>query len=298
MYGVGDAFRNEARSIMETMGLVESPLFRDVSTILERELSQPIKLQMRLDASFLAVVVRSLLPDLRARLYALLGSHSIDFPVASGCENIARAFPHAEWGLKAALSGELPHAKLSLEKSLSREEALEALRIVDIPHGSSVEALDALQSMTGEGTVRRMSFSPGKPIRVEVFSEWDPGPGGGTRIARVLGGLTGMFVDADLDALVEADRELVHFGRQAFVLGLDSRGIRKGLKVEYSNVPVDVIAPLLGKFTQAPMFAIRRLQIAQRELGLNTLDHLSIRLRAGRPAHLTAYFARSYVSVA
>jgi hypothetical protein len=200
--------------------------------------------------------------------------------------------------LKAAISGDLPHAKLSLERILTREETLEALRILDIPRGSALQALEALEEMTGHSEVRRISLSPGKPIRVEIFAEHDPVPGGGARIPGIFGAMTGLLEDADLLALVEAERDLVHNGRQAFVLGLDSRGIRKGLKVEYANVPADVVGPLLHALTSAPMFAERRLHIAQRLLAPSTLDHLSVRLRSGRPAHITGYFARSYVAVA
>ena len=298
MFGVGQAFRGEAKRLMETMGLVESPLFKDVSTLFERELSQSLTMQLRFDASFLAVLVRSDAPDLRSRLYSLLGSHNIDFPVASGCENIAREFPHSQWGLKAAISGELPHAKLSLDRVLDRDEVLEALAILDIPKGSSIQALEALEEMTGTTQIRRLSLSPGKPIRVELFAEHDPTPGGSARIPQVLGAMTGLTDDPDLASLVRLDRDLVQHGKQAFVVGLDSRGIRQGLKVEYANVPTEGVEPLLAEMTSAPMFAQRRLQIARRELSIPFLDHLSVRLRSGRPAHLTGYFARSHVSVA
>ena len=298
MHPAGTTFRKELGVLMEALAISPGDWYPNVATLFEHELSHPIKVQLRLDASFLAVVARSHLASVRSRLYRVLGDEFLDFQVASACENVSKRFPEAAWLVKLSLSGQGPHAKLALDRRLDLTELEGVLECLKVPVDKGISATAALLDSVGVDTVRRVSASPGRPIRVEVYAEHEAEPGGGASVIEALAAQTGLEGDSALAALREHHQTMCRYGQQRYTIGFDENGLRNGLKIEYADVPAADLGVLIDALIPAPTMARRRLQVVGRTLALKVLDHVSVRLRSELPVHMTAYFNRSYAAVA
>jgi hypothetical protein len=298
MYDIGGVVRDEMEALMKHLALPASPWWDHVPTAFEPELSHPTQVQLRLDSSFLALVLRSHFSSLRHRCYQLLAERSLSFAVASGCERISRRHPDAAWLLKLGVTGNEPHAKLYFDLRHNLEELGDMLLDLGLDQATGLRAAEGLLAATGAEKLRCLSVAPGRPLRAELYVSRPPEPGGAANSLRALGRLVGMESDETFEALVELHPRLSLAGRQRYAVGVDGDGLRDGIKVSYADVDAGGVAALLDALTPAPVMARRRFVIANRELASEGLDHVSVRLRSGRPAHITAYYNRSYAAVA
>ncbi len=296
---VSKAFCADSRRLMAALGVSESPWLEQAGELFESELSGHVQYQVRLDASFVGLVLRSTGGDIRAHLYSLLAERLLDFQVASRCEDLAKGFPDAPWLGKVSLSGGDLHAKLYLDSPLSFEELEEALPLVEVPTTVGLQAAKSMVDALGGGEgVTRLSASPGEPVRVEVYGEKAQEPGGGESPLEELFAMTGLEGDPNALALVDLHQEMARSGDQRYVVAMDGRGIRDGFKVEYTRPAIDAVYRLIEAFVPGPIFAERRLKSAMEALGSPPVDHVSVRLRPRRPVHLTVYFRRNFRGVA
>jgi len=284
--------------LLEALRVGEAAWLRDIGHVFEPELSEPMQVQIRIDASLVAVTLKSNHTSIRSRFYGLMGDQALNFAAAAGCERLGRAFPDGNWRVKLAVSGEAPHAKLYMERPMDSTEIVEAASCLLVEKDVVLGASQLLMEVAETDYIERISAAPGHPIRMELYTSRGPAPGGGSRFHDQLKVPTGLEDCPSLHELARVHGDLCQFGRQRYMIAVDGRGRRDGLKVEYSDVPIEVLGPIINVLTEAPMMAQRRLTISQRTLAMEVLDHLSVRLRVGRPPHLTAYFNRSFAAVA
>ena len=268
------------------------------SDLFRTELRATSQFQVRLDASFVGVVVRSQGGDIRSHMYALLADRHLDFQVASRCEDLAKRFPDAPWMAKVSLGGTELHAKLFMDYPLSVQDAADALTLLEVPADVGGSVADTFAQCLGIDHIQRLSASPGEPVRAEIYGEREQSPGGGENPLPALLQMTGLEGDPGAEDLLRVHENGARLSGQRYVVGLDGRGMRKGLKVEYTHPCDSVMEELIEAFVPAPIFGQRRLKNTMGALGLQPVDHVSVRLRPGRPPHLTVYFDRSFLSVA
>jgi len=294
----GPRFLGEAKLLLKTLGVQEAPWLNRASDLFRTELRATSQFQVRLDASFVGLVVRSQGGDIRSHMYALLADRHLDFQVASRCEDLAKRFPDAPWMAKVSLGGAELHAKLFMDQPLSVRDTTDALSLLEVPPDVGGSVADTLVQTLGITQVRRLSASPGEPVRAEIYGGRDQMPGGGENPLPGLLQMTGLEGDPSAAELLRVHDEGARHSRQRYVVGLDGRGMRKGLKVEYTHPTDAVMNELIEAFVPAPIFGQRRLKNTMGALGGQSVDHVSVRLRPGRPPHLTVYFDRSFLSVA
>ena len=294
----GIRFVQEARLLLKTLGVQEAPWIDRAANLFSAELRAMSQLQVRLDASFVGLVVRSSGADIRSHMYSLLADHHLDFQVASRCEDVAKRFPNAPWMAKLSLGGTELHAKLYMDTELSLADTAEALELFEVPSDVGSSVATEFARTLGNETIKRLSAAPGEPIRAEIYGERNSVFADGSDPLQAIASMTGLADDAMVAQLLEVHDKCSRAGKQRYVVGLDGRGMRTGLKVEYTNPSSEVMGVLIDSFVPAPIFGQRRLKNTQEALGGQPVDHVSVRLRPGRPAHLTVYFDRSFLSVA
>jgi hypothetical protein len=222
----------------------------------------------------------------------------LSFAVASGCERISKRHPEAAWLLKLAVSGQQPHAKLYLDRKLSLDELESVAADLSVPTGAVLDAARTLLNATGAQQLRCLSVAPGEPLRLELYASRRGGLEGSLDSLHAVAEGARMIYDPSFEALRDVHAELSVGGKQRFSLGVDGRGIRVGFKVGYSDMSARALAEALNVLPPAPALAAFRLKVSGEFFGHSAFDHLSVRLKADRPIHLTAYFNRQWAAVA
>lgn len=294
----GPRFLEEAKLLLETLGVQEAPWLSRTSSLFGAELRSPSQFQVRLDASFVGLVVRSVGADIRSHMYALLSESHLDFQVASRCEDLAKLYPDAGWMGKISLSGADMHAKLFMEQILNLEEVAAVLSVLEVPGDVGRHVAEGMLGALGISDIHRISASPGEPVRAEIYGYRGDEPGGGVNSLPALLEMAQLSEEPEAEALLELHQGGSRIGGQRYVVGMDGRGMRTGLKVEYTEPSSEFMEALVHALVPGPIFGMRRLKNTQVALGGQEVDHVSVRLRPGRPAHLTVYFDRSFLSVA
>lgn len=298
MWDVGSSCRADIGRFLDELGLKPASWWDQIPNVFEPELASPTQVQVRLDAGFVALGLRSHYGSLRLRCYRLLGDDSLDFSVASGCERLSKRFPEDAWGLKLAISGIGARAKFYLDRRLTLDEMEGVAEDLGLPPRTLIRATRDLLEAAQTDRLRWLSVASGDPMRVELYTSCPERPGGATDILEAVGDRTRMLDDPSLEALMEAHRRLASAGRQRYCIGVDGRGIRDGLKTGYEDVRAEDLKHLLDAVAPAPAIAQRRMRITNGSLGSDLMDHVSVRLRPGMPAHITAYYNRTWASVA
>lgn len=298
MYDVGGACRSELEKLLQRHGMTPADWWAQVPEVFEPELSHPTQVQVRLDSGFAALILRSHFGSLRTRCYHLLAERSLSFTVASACERISRRHPEDAWMLKLAISGAEPYAKLYFDRRLTLQELEPIATDLGLSTKSVMAAAEKLLEATGADRLRCISVAPGGPVRVELYASCHGELGGDRDTLQALADLTRASYDPSFEALAAAHTSLSGRGRQRYSIGLDGRGVREGLKAGYTDMSESTLAKAIELLTPAPLIAQRRLRTAREVLGSETVDHLSVRLRPGRPIHVTTYFNRTWAGVA
>lgn len=298
MFDTARLFRDETESLMNALSISPAPWWSEVPRVFSFELGDPVQLQLRLDASFIAVIVRSHLPSMRTKLYGLLKHGGLDFAVATRCEALAKRFPDVPWTAKLAVTGGDVHAKLTLDHRLKYDDIGGVFEALGLSPALGERAAEKLLTAVGGNTLRQITIASGRPVRVELYASRPPEPGGAATTLDALGDRLELLEDPEFLMLREVHGTVSRFGRQRYTVGVDGSGLRPGLKVSYADVPVSVLMTAVAPLSQAPAMTVRRLKVSSQKLGIQLPDHISFRLRPDRPAHITVYFNRLYAQVA
>ena len=291
-------FLDDSRAVLSTLGVSEADWLKRLSSLFESELRSACQFQVRLDASFSGGCSEEYRRRYsKPRLLAVVRLPS-EFSCGVSMRGCGETVSGGSLDGQGLTRGNDLHAKLYLDRVMNIEETVEALEILDVPSGVADPITRAFSKrwkgaifggyrllldlqFEQRSTVKNPPYPEGIRPRWRRCWKW---PGWGM-----------MRVGND------SRRFMVLFRSKPATVRCRPRSERNrsGLKVEYTSPEALVIERLVSAFVPAPLFGMRRFQNACSALGSNAVDHVSVRLRPGRPAHLTVfrpYFSGSCLS--